>query len=101
MFTVIRTYSGNRDLANELVKRSADVEKIIGAVQGFIAWYLIRTTDGTTTVTVCETSAGCDESTRRAGEWLRENLPNLKIGAPQVVEGELVHRFAHYKASQV
>jgi hypothetical protein len=44
-------------------------------------------------ITACDDKAGCDESSRRAAEWVRTNLPNAKIAPPQVIEGEGVLRF--------
>jgi hypothetical protein len=50
-------------------------------------------------VTLCENKAGCDESTKRAGNWLTKNVPNLKVGVPQVIAGELAFKFAAHKTS--
>ena len=99
MFTVIRNYKGATTLATELTKHQSEVEKVIGAVPGFIAYYLIKTEGGTMSVTVCETREGCDETTKRAGEWLKQNLPDLKIEAPEVTKGDLAFRFANYKTT--
>ena len=96
MFTVIRTYSGAPGLADELKQRSKEIQKEIETVPGFVAYYMIKTPDGATSVTVCDDRAGCDESTRRAANWLRQNLPNLKLSPPQVTVGELAFKFATY-----
>ncbi len=98
MYTVIRTYTGAPSFATELKRHSAEVESVISGVPGFIAYYFIATNDGGVSVTVCEQRAGCDESTRLASEWLRKNLPNLKLKAPQVVSGEMSFKFARYPA---
>jgi hypothetical protein len=97
MYTVIRNYTGTPGLGVELQKRSMDIEAEITSVPGFIAYYFLKTSEGIATVTVCEDRAGCDESTKRAANWLRQNLPNLKVNAPQVIAGELGFRFANYK----
>jgi hypothetical protein len=44
-------------------------------------------------VTVCEGQAGTQESTRRASEWVKTNLPGASIGAPQIVKGETFVQF--------
>ena len=98
MFTVIRHYRGATGLAKELKSRSADVQATIAAVPGFIAYYLIETADGAASVTVCESKAGCDETSTRAANYLREKLPNLKIAPPEVTAGTLEFKFANYPA---
>ena len=93
MHTVIRTYTGSPGMVDELTKRQKDVETIIRDTAGFIAYYLIRTDDGMVSITVCETKAGTDETTRKAAEWIRTNLPQFAAKAPQVTEGDLAFRF--------
>jgi hypothetical protein len=39
---------------------------------------------------VFEDENGAEESSRRAAEWLHENLGNLSISPPQVTAGEVV-----------
>ena len=101
MHTVIRNYAGAPSLADELKKRGNDIDSVMRSIPGFVAYYLIKTADGTASVTVCETSAGCDESSKRAADWLRQNLPNLKLNPPQVIAGDLALKFANYKTTSV
>jgi len=96
MYTVIRNYPAAPKLADELLKNKQSIETEIGSVQGFIAYYLIKTAEGATSVTVCENRAGCDESSKRAANWLTKNLPNLKVSPPQVMAGDVVFKFATY-----
>jgi len=44
-------------------------------------------------VTVCETQAGTQESTRRASDWVKQNLTGASIAAPQITEGETFVQF--------
>jgi len=99
MYTVIRNYTSAPTLADDLTKRSKEIEAEIRSVPGFIAYYLVKTSNGATSITVCETQAGCEDSTKRAGNWLRQNMPNLKIGAPEIISGELAFKFATYKTT--
>jgi hypothetical protein len=99
MHAVIRNYAGAPNLVSELTKRAAEVESIINTVPGFISYYLLKTNDGMVSVTVCESAKGCDESSRRASDWLRQNLPNLKIAAPQIISGELALKFATHASA--
>ena len=101
MYTIIRHYTGTPTLADDLKKRKSDVESLITSIPGFIAYYLVKTSDGIASITVCENQTGCDESTKRATNWLKQNLPNLKVGAPQIISGELAFKFASPKAAQV
>ena len=99
MFSVIRNYTATPTLADALIKRSKDVETLITGVRGFVAYYLVKTTDGAASITVCEDRAGCDESTRLAGDWLRQNLPELKIAAPQIIAGDIALKFSRSKTA--
>ena len=101
MHTVIRNYQAAPTLAEDLKKRSKDVESIVSTVPGFIAYYLVKTTDGAVSITVCDDRNGCEESTKRAANWLRENMPNLKLGPPQIIAGEVSFKFANYKTTSV
>jgi hypothetical protein len=94
MYSVIRHYAGAPSLADELTKRKGDVEKEISGVPGFVSYYLLKTADGAIAITLCESRQGCEESSRRAANWLRQNLPNAKIPAPQILSGEVTIKFA-------
>lgn len=94
MHSIIRTYSGHLGLAEELKKHSQAIEMEIGTVPGFIAYTVIHTADGAVTVTMCENAKGCEESSRRAAEWLRRNLPALMISAPTVASGKVAFHFS-------
>ena len=48
--------------------------------------------DGGVTVTVCEDKAGTDESSRRATEWVKENV-SATADPPAIVEGDTVLQF--------
>ena len=95
MYGTARYYAGPgaKELADLLEARKSDVEKLIRGVPGFVSYALIRLTDGAAfSVTVCNDKAGCDESTRVAGEWIRSNAADLKPPAPMVSEGEVIVR---------
>jgi hypothetical protein len=94
MYAVIRHYTGAPGFGAELTKRSKDVESIVSSVDGFVAYYLVQTTDGAASITVCEQKTGCDESTKRAAAWIKENMPNTKAGAPQIIAGDVGFQFA-------
>ncbi len=92
MHAVVRNYSGSgaNELFDLLEQRLAEVESLIRAVQGFVAYSLIRTDDGGVTVTVCQDKAGTDESIQLARDWIRQNASDLNTSPPVVSEGSVV-----------
>jgi hypothetical protein len=93
MHAVIRRYNGATALNDLLAQRSQDVEQLLRDVPGFVAYYAIRDGDELATVTVCDDQAGTQESSRRAAEWVRENLAGGSVGAPEISEGEAFIQF--------
>ena len=94
MYVVIRSYSsqGASDLFDLLEQREGDVKELISGVPGFVSYAAFRTDDGGRTVTVCQDKAGTDESTRRAAEWVKENM-SVTVDPPTVTEGSTVLHF--------
>jgi heme-degrading monooxygenase HmoA len=90
MYATVRTYSANPGLADALVSRGDDVKGLISAINGFQAYYLVRTPEGAVSISVYNDEAGANESTSAASSWIRENLPELGGSAPQVSVGEVV-----------
>ena len=90
MYATVRTYSGAPELADALVSNEAAVKSLISGIDGFKAYYLIRTSDGAVSISVYDNEAGATESTSAASTWIRENLPDLGVTAPQVSVGEVV-----------
>ena len=64
MEAVIRTYSGKgaKELFDLLQKRTAEVERLLRPVKGFVSYTLARSGDGGFSVTVCQDKAGVNES---------------------------------------
>jgi hypothetical protein len=94
MFVVVRNYSGQgaSELFDLLAQRQEDVEDLIGGVPGFVSYAAFRSGDGGMTVTVCQDKAGTDESSRRAAEWVKENV-SADVSAPAITEGDTVLHF--------
>ena len=90
MYATVRSYSGGPELADALVGNEADVKSLVSEIDGFRAYYLVRTADGTVSISVYDDEAGANESNRVAADWIRENLPELGGSAPQVSAGEVV-----------
>ena len=94
MHAVVRTYSGPgaSELLDLLGQREEDVQALISGVPGFVNYAAVRSGDGGVTVTICENKAGTDESSRRAAEWVKDNLSATAI--PQIAEGDTVLQFS-------
>src|ERR671937_1686456 len=91
MYAVVRTYSGQgaAELFDLLGQREDDVKALISGVPGFVSYAAVRSGEGGVTVTVCEDKAGTDESSRRAAEWVKENV-GATADPPVITEGSTV-----------
>jgi hypothetical protein len=93
MYATIRNYSGGGGFADALVEREEDVRNVIGSIDGFRAYYLVRTGDGVTTISVYDDQAGAEASTSAAAAYIAENLADASPGAPQITAGEVALSF--------
>jgi len=93
MYLVVRTWTNAGTLADAMQQRTQEVTELIRGVPGFRAYYATRNGDTVTTVTVCDSREGTQESTKRAGEWVKQNLTGAAFGAPTVTEGETFVQF--------
>ncbi len=94
MYVVIRSYSGqgSSELFDALAAREEEVKAIISTVPGFASYAAFRNNGGGQTVTVCQDKAGTDESSRRAAEWVKDNL-EVTVDPPTVSEGSTILDF--------
>ncbi len=90
MFAAVRVYSDNEGLADALVAHESEVRGVISGIAGFGGYYLLKTADGAASISVYETAEGAQESSRAAGAWVKENLPEHVKSPPQVTVGEVV-----------
>lgn len=91
-YVVIRHYKDSAKLIDELEQRRGEVENLIRAVPGFIAYNLVRSESGGFSVSVYQDRAGAEESVRTAREYLQQNLADVS-GPPEVIRGEAVISF--------
>ena len=94
MYMAIRSYSGQgaSQLFDALAARGEDVKALISTVPGFASYEAVRHNGGGQTVTVCQDKTGTDESSRRAAEWVTENI-GVKVDPPTITEGGTVLHF--------
>lgn len=93
MYIVLRRYADHTVL-DAITARQADVEQVLRGVPGFVSYYAVRSGTGGVTITVCQDQAGTTESTRRAAEWVRQNVSVAAGSPPEVIEGEAVITFS-------
>lgn len=93
MYIVLRHYA-DHTVIDAVAARQSDVEEVLRGVPGFVAYYAMRSGTGGVTVTVCQDQAGTTESTRRAAEWVRQNVSAAAGNPPEVTEGEAVINFS-------
>ncbi len=97
MHAVVRSYTGSAKLIDEMARRSDEVEQLIGSVGGFVAYHAVRSGDRLVTISICQDEEGTTETTRRAAEWVKTNVPPGAASAPQVTSGEA---FINFTASK-
>lgn len=92
MYTVIRHYTVTSGSVDTLLTRvDRDFLPIVQKIKGFVAYIGIKERhDRLATVSVFETQAGCNESTRAATKWRRENPMEGSTAEPDVIMGEVV-----------
>jgi hypothetical protein len=95
MHAVVRSYSGQgaSELFEQLEQRNEEIKDLIGGVPGFVSYTAVRSSEGGVTVTVCQDNTGTDESSRRAAEWVKENISTM-ANPPVITEGSTVAYFS-------
>jgi len=62
---------------------------ILQQVPGFWEFFLVETSEGVLSVSVFADQAGAEESTRRAADWVQQNLTGFFTGPPAVTTGSV------------
>jgi hypothetical protein len=91
MHAVMRRYEGVTDPAEAGRRVSEEFLPLLRQVQGFVAYYFVDAGGGVMVSTsVFQDRAGAEESTERAGDYVRDRLAELLPNPPQVTAGEAV-----------
>ena len=93
MHVVVRRWRNATTLADTMTSQSQEVEELLRSVPGFVAYYAVRNGAEVTTITACDDLAGTQESTRLAGEWVKQHMSGSPPGAPEITEGETFLQF--------
>lgn len=89
MYASIRQYNG-RNIPEVARRAQEGFVPILRELPGFVAWYLVDGGGGALfTVTVFEDRAGAEASVSAALEFVEENLDDLIVGSPTVMNGEV------------
>ncbi len=91
MYAAVRRYKIKAGSANEITQRGqAGFVPLISGMPGFVAYYgVFNENNEIVTVSIFEDQAGEEESTRRAAEWVKQNVAALVEGPPEVFEGQV------------
>ena len=94
MYAVVRSYSGQgaSELFEQLEQRNDEIKDLIGGVPGFVSYTAVRSSEGGVTVTVCQDKTGTDESSRRAADWVKDNIKTM-ANPPVITEGSTAAYF--------
>ena len=92
MYASVRRYGIHPASLDELKSRVEEgFVPIVSSVPGFVAYYVISEGDGTVfSINIFEDKAGADESTRRAADWVEENIASLVSSTPDVASGKVI-----------
>ena len=91
MYAAIRRYtikSGSADLVTQRAQEG--FVPLIRNMAGFVAYYGVVSEDNVvTTISLFTDQAGEAESTRRAAEWVKQNLAQYVEGPPEITTGQV------------
>lgn len=91
MYAVVRRYDGVRDPAEAGRRVKEGFVPLLREVPGFVAYYWVNAGGGVMySTSVFQDQAGEEESTKRAEDYVRDNLASLFPNLPQVTAGEVV-----------
>ena len=90
MYTVVRRYEGATDSPEAIRRVQEGFIPILREVPGFVAYYAADAGGGViVSISIFQDQAGSEESTKRAADYVRENLASLIPNPPQVTAGEI------------
>jgi len=94
MYMAIRKYQTTAGSSiQEIVQRVQEgFVPIVSQTPGFVAYHIVNTGNGTVaSVTLFQDQAGAEESTRRATDWVRQNLISLLQLPAEITAGEVMY----------
>lgn len=92
MFAVIRRYNTHEGSAEKIEQRVRDgFVPLVSKLPGFVSYDVVRSSDGSlVSMSIFESRAAADDSSRLASDWVRENLSSLIRTAPVILSGDVI-----------
>ncbi len=91
MYATVRRYDGVTDPGEAGRRVNEGFAPLVSQIPGFVAYYWVDAGGGVMISTsVFQDLSHAEESTRRAADWVRQNLAALLPNPPQVTAGEVV-----------
>jgi hypothetical protein len=91
MYIAVRQYKIKAGSIDEIARRAQEgFVPLMRQVPGFVAYYGVATgNDSICTVSIFQDQTGAAESTRRAADWVNQNLASFVQGPPELLAGEV------------
>ncbi len=91
MYVAIRRYKIKAGSMDEIVRRAqGGFVPLVSQIPGFVAYYGVDAgNDVGVTISIFQNQAGEEESTRRAADWVKQNVAEFVEGAVEVTAGEV------------
>ena len=93
MHAVVRHYENAKALQDAMSAKTQEVMEVISAIPGFISYLATKDGDSMTSITICENKNACDESSKAAREWVKQNVSS-PLTAPVIQGGEVFINFS-------
>jgi len=91
MYATIRRYEGVTNPAEVTRTVEQAYLPLVSDIAGFVAYYWVDAGRGVLlSISLFQTKAGAEESSRRAATLIREKLAPMMPSAPQTTAGEIV-----------
>ena len=92
MHVVIRTYHGKsaNQLFELLENHQAEIQTLIGSIEGLASYTLARNKTGGFSVTVCQNKRGINKSITIARKFIAKHAPEMSLAAMHVFEGSVI-----------
>ena len=91
MYVALRRYQTKAGSLGELARRAQQgFVPLVSQIPGFVAYYGVDLgNDAIVTISIFQDQAGEEESTRRAADWVKQNVAEFIQGTVEVTAGEV------------
>jgi hypothetical protein len=94
VYATVRRYASDGGLVDAVVANEGEVRDLLTGIDGFRAYYMVRTPDGgAVSISVYDDAAGAEESNAAAAGWVRESLSGSAVAAPETSAGAVAVSF--------